>query len=65
MSDTGFVDVIKEENLKKINIDERLVEAFKLAMVKMQEYFNKHNYANGIKYTQFFNKYLLEDSERK
>ena len=65
MIDTSFIDLIKEENIDKINIDKSLIESFKLAMIKIQEYFNKKNYFNGTKYVEFFNEFLLKNSERK
>ena len=32
MKDTSFIDLLKEENLNKMIIDERLIDAFKQTM---------------------------------
>ena len=62
--DTSFIDLIRPENLSKINIDNRLIEAFKAAMIRIQEYFNK-NIPEGKDYSEFFNEFLFQESERQ
>lgn len=59
MEDTSFIDLTKEENLSKINIDPRLIEPFKEVMKKMQAYFNASGYTEKINYTEYFKKYLI------
>ena len=59
MKDTCFIDLLKEENLNKMIIDERLIDAFKQTMKNFQEYFNYMNWTNNRDYKDFFEKYLL------
>ena len=65
MEDTSFIDLIKEENLKKINIDERLIPIFITVMKNFQEFFNYMGYTKERNYKEFFEKYLLKDSAIK
>lgn len=59
MEDTSFIDLIKEENLEKIVIDERLIPVFKQCMIDFQRYFNHMGYTKDRNYKDFFDKYLL------
>ena len=65
MIDTSFIDLIKEENLRKIDIDIRLIPTFKKTMVNFQRYFNYMGYTKTRNYQEFFNKYLLTSNKVK
>ena len=59
MEDTSFIDLIKDKNLEKIVIDERLIPIFKQCMIYFQRYFNKMEYTKTRDYKKFFQDYLL------
>lgn len=58
--DNSFIELIKDENINRINIDPRLIASFKRVMHKIQEYFNANGYSGERDYTIFFEKYLLD-----
>lgn len=39
--ETAFIDLTKEENLKKININPKLIPSFVSVMQKMQDFLTK------------------------
>ena len=59
MNDTNFVDLLTDDNIKRINIDPRLIEAFKNVMIKIQEYFNKTGISSKVNFKEMFENYLL------
>ena len=59
MNDTSFIDLLKEENLSKIKIDQRLIPTFIESIKYFQEYFNYMGYTNSRNYKEFFDKYLI------
>ena len=65
MEDKSFINICSDENLQKINIDPRLVEAFKGAMYKIQKYFNEHGFSSKINFEEYLRMFLLEDSDEK
>lgn len=65
MKDTCFIDLIKEENLKRINIDPRLIDTFKRVMERMQKYFNDNGYNSVCDYKKFFEETILTSDESK
>lgn len=65
MNDTSFIDLLKKNNLDKISIDDRVVEAFKSVMKKIQAYFNANGYSLERDYKKFFEEYLLTDDLSK
>ena len=54
-----FLELTKEENLKKLNIDPRLVDSFKRVMIKIQQYFDSHGYSEKVDFETIINDYLL------
>lgn len=54
-----FLELTTEENLKKLNIDPRLVDSFKRVMSKIQVYFDSHGYSDKIDFETIVNDYLL------
>ena len=50
MEDTSFIDLLREENLSRINIDPRLIDAFKNVMKNIQLYFNEKGYSSEREY---------------
>ncbi len=65
MEDTSFIDLLKEENLSKIDIDPRLMESFKNVLKKMQAYFNANGYTGLRNYAEFFEEFLLTEDKNK
>ena len=65
MEDKSFLEVVSDENIKKIDIDNLLVSAFKNMIIELQNYFNKEGYTKEINYKDFLEEYLLSDSNRK
>ncbi len=59
MSKKVFLELIIEENLKRLNIDPRLVDSFKRVMFKIQQYFDSHGYSEKIDFETIVNDYLL------
>ena len=59
MKDTSFIDLTKDESIKKMVIDERLMPAFKIVMKNFQKYFNDMGYTNSRDYKTFFEQHLL------
>ena len=57
--DTSFIDLTKDEILSRIDINSKLIESFKEAMQKLQEYFNEHNYTRERDYSKFLERFLL------
>ena len=41
-----FLELTTEENLRKLNIDPRLVDSFKRVMTKVQQYFDSYGYSD-------------------
>ena len=56
----SFINLTKEENINRINIDPRLVDSFKRVMYKIQEYFNANGYSTQRDYERYFEEYLLD-----
>lgn len=56
----SFINLTKEENINRINIDPRLVDSFKRVMYKIQEYFNANGYSTQRDYEKYFEEYLLD-----
>ena len=54
-----FLELTTEENLRKLNIDPRLVDSFKRVMAKVQQYFDSHGYSDKIDFETIVNDYLL------
>lgn len=66
MEDTSFIDLLREENLSRINIDPRLIDAFKNVMKNIQLYFNEKGYSSEREYAKLFNDYILtQDTAKK
>lgn len=65
MIDSSFIDLLSDDNIKKINIDPRLIEPFRNIMKKMQEYFNTKGYTLQRNYKEFFEKFLLSEISDK
>ena len=65
MVDSSFIDLLSDKNLKKIDIDKRLIPAFKKIMKEFQLYFNKMGYTKTRDYKKFFKRYLLTDDISK
>lgn len=61
MIDTSFIDLTKEENLRRMNIDPRLIEPFKRVMYRLQEVFNELGITALINYKEMFEKYALNN----
>lgn len=54
-----FLELTTEENLKRLNIDPRLVDSFKRVVPKVQEYFDSHGYSEKVDFETIINDYLL------
>ena len=48
MEDKSFTNLFKDESIKKIDIDPRLIPSFKRAMTKIQKHFNASGYTIQI-----------------
>lgn len=59
--DKSFIDLLSDNNIKRISIDPRLIVPFKNVMIKMQEYFNANGYTTQRNYKDFFEKFLLSE----
>ena len=59
MGKQAFLELTTEENLRKLNIDPRLVDSFKRVMTKIQAYFDSHGYSDKIDFETIVNDYLL------
>lgn len=59
--DKSFIDLLSDDNIKRISIDPRLIVPFKNVMIKMQEYFNANGYTTQRNYKDFFEKFLLSE----
>ena len=60
-----FLELISEDNLKKMKIDADLISPFKIVIYKIDEYFQKHNLINCRDWQAFFEKFLLSESEEQ
>ena len=56
---TPFLNLLKEENLRKINIDAQLIPIFKIVISKLNDYFLEHDLMNAKNLNDLFNIYLL------
>lgn len=65
MSNNSFVNLLKEEKIKNINIDSRLIDSFKRVMNKLQVYFDANGYTSQRNYEEFFEEYLLKEMPDK
>ena len=54
-----FLELTTEDNLKRINIDPRLIDSFKRVMTKIQQYFDSHGYSEKIDFESIVNNYLF------
>ncbi len=63
MEDTSFIDLTKEENLKRMNINSELIIPFKNVMYNLQEIFNRDGYTTKINYKEFFEHAALGEEE--
>lgn len=61
----SFSDLTKKENLERLDIDARLIPAFKRVMIKMQNLFDAFSYNDVKDYKSFFEKFLLTDNEKE
>jgi len=62
---TYFIDLLKDENLSKIDIDPALIPAFKNVMMNIQKYFDERGYTNDRDYARLFRDFILTDDEDK
>lgn len=60
--DTSFIELTYEYNLKKMDIDHKLINVFKKVMYRLQAYFNEHDYIKNSNYRELFKKHLLTDN---
>lgn len=63
MKDKPFIYLLN--NMDKLDIDEAMVPVFKELLEKMEIYFEENNLINSIDYVDFFDKYLIADSQDK
>lgn len=58
-----FLELTSEENIKRLNIDPRLMDSFKRVMTRIQEYFDSHGYSEMVDYESILNEYLFPQEE--
>lgn len=61
----AFLDLLKEENLSKINIDKELIPVFKIVVLKINDYFLKNNLMDVKDWNDFFKKYLITNNSEQ
>ena len=64
MNDINFLSLLTEENLAKIDIDERLIEPFKLAMTKLQEFFDANGFSEKVNFSNFLKAEYFDDYKK-
>ncbi len=60
-----FLDLLKPENLSKINIDEELIPIFKVVINKINDYFSKNGLLDMKNWKIILEDYLLENNRDK
>ncbi len=61
MKNSPFLNLLTEENIKKINIDSSLIPIFKIVITKIDAYFKKNNLMDAKDWDAYFKKYLLSN----
>lgn len=64
-NNSPFLELLKEENLKKIKITDDLIPTFKIVIYKIDDYFKKNNLLEARNWKYFFERFLLSSSEEQ
>lgn len=63
--DSPFLELISDENIKKLKIDNELIDEFKSVIKKIDKFFKENNLMDVRDWRSFFNKYLLTNSDEQ
>lgn len=63
--DSPFLELISDENIKKLKIDNDLIDEFKSVIKKIDKFFKENNLMDVRDWRSFFHKYLLTDSDEQ
>lgn len=64
ISQTPFLRILEPENLSKIEIDEKLVPAFRVVILKINDYFMENGLMDAKDWDSFFDDYLLKEVDK-
>lgn len=65
IENSPFLELISDENIKKLKIENELINEFKSIIKKIDKFFKDNNLMGAKDWRSFFNKYLLTDSDEQ
>ena len=65
IENSPFLELISDENIKKLKIENDLIDEFKSIIKKIDKFFKENNLMDVKDWRSFFNKYLLTNSDEQ